>query len=136
MNSITVKNLRGVYRATIGVICRSVKEVVAEDDVSFEIKEGELFGFLGPNGAGKTTTVKVLATLLIPDGGEVRVKGLDIVKDANEIRKHIGFILDGERGLYWRLSAIDNLRYFSSLYHKRSGSFEETNLRVSKIAVI
>ncbi len=117
MNAIEVNHLKRIYRAHIGVIRRSVKEVVAVDDVSFAIKEGELFGLLGPNGAGKTTTVKVLATLLIPNAGEVRVKGLDIVKDANEIRKHIGFIFGGERGLYWRLSAIDNLRYFASLYH-------------------
>jgi len=117
MNSIEVKNLKRIYRATIGVIRRSIKEVIAVDDVSFEIKEGELFGLLGPNGAGKTTTVKVLATLLIPNAGEVRVNGLDIVKDANEVRKHIGFIFGGERGLYWRLSGIDNLRYFASLYH-------------------
>lgn len=117
MNSIEVKNLKRIYRATIGVIRRSVKEIIAVDDVSFEIKEGELFGLLGPNGAGKTTIVKVLATLLIPNAGEVRVRGLDIVKDANEIRKHIGFIFGGERGLYWRLSGIDNLRYFASLYH-------------------
>ena len=117
MNIIEVKNLKRIYRATSGVIRRKVKEVVAVKDVSFDIKEGELFGLLGPNGAGKTSTVKVLATLLIPDAGEVRVKNLDIVKDANEIRKEIGFIFGGERGLYWRLSAIDNLRYFASLYH-------------------
>jgi len=117
MNTITVKNLKRIYRTTTGVIRRKSKEVIAVDDISFEIKEGELFGLLGPNGAGKTTTVKVLATLLIPDAGEVRVKGMDIVKDANEIRKQIGFIFGGERGLYWRLSGIDNLRYFASLYH-------------------
>lgn len=117
MNSIEVKNLKRIYRATIGVIRRTVKEVIAVDDISFEIKEGELFGLLGPNGAGKTTTVKVLATLLIPNAGEVKVNGLDVVKDANEVRKHIGFIFGGERGLYWRLSGIDNLRYFASLYH-------------------
>ncbi|MFN2113458.1 MAG: ABC transporter ATP-binding protein [Anaerolineales bacterium] len=117
MNSIEVSHLRRVYRSTIGVIRRSIKEIVAVDDISFAIKEGELFGLLGPNGAGKTTTVKVLATLLIPDAGTVRVRGLDIVKDAQEVRKIIGFIFGGERGLYWRLSAIDNLRYFASLYH-------------------
>ena len=116
-NSIEVSHLRRVYRAKIGVIRRTIKEVVAVEDVSFSIKEGELFGLLGPNGAGKTTTVKVLATLLIPDAGEVKVNGLDIVKDANEVRKHIGFIFGGERGLYWRLSGNDNLRYFASLYH-------------------
>jgi ABC-2 type transport system ATP-binding protein len=117
MNAIVINHLRRVYRATIGVIRRSIKEVVAVDDISFEIGEGELFGLLGPNGAGKTTIVKVLATLLIPNSGSVSILGFDIVKDANEVRKRIGFIFGGERGLYWRLSGIDNLRYFASLYH-------------------
>ncbi len=116
MNAIEVKNLQRVYRAHIGVIKRSIKEVVAVEDISFDIKSGELFGLLGPNGAGKTTTVKMLATLLIPTSGSAVILGYDVVKDANEVRKHIGFIFGGERGLYWRLSGIDNLRYFASLY--------------------
>jgi ABC-2 type transport system ATP-binding protein len=99
------------------VLRRTTKEVVAVDDISFEIGEGELFGLVGPNGAGKTTTVKMLATLLIPNEGTARIQGFDVVKDANEVRKRIGFIFGGERGLYWRLSGIDNLRYFASLYH-------------------
>jgi len=116
MNAIEVKNLQRVFRARIGVIKRSIKEVMAVEDISFDIKSGELFGLLGPNGAGKTTTVKMLATLLIPTKGTASVMGNDVVKDANEVRKHIGFIFGGERGLYWRLSGIDNLRYFASLY--------------------
>ncbi len=116
MNAIEVKNLRRVFRARIGVFRRSIKEVVAVDDISFAIETGELFGLLGPNGAGKTTTVKMLATLLIPTNGTAAVLGKDVVGDANEVRKHIGFIFGGERGLYWRLSGIDNLRYFASLY--------------------
>ena len=116
MDAIEVKNLQRVYRARIGVIKRTIKEVMAVEDVSFSIKSGELFGLLGPNGAGKTTTVKMLATLLIPTKGTASVLGFDVVKDANEVRKHIGFIFGGERGLYWRLSGIDNLRYFASLY--------------------
>ena len=117
MNTISVKNLKRIYKTTTGVIRRKTKEVEAVKDISFEISKGELFGLLGPNGAGKTTTTKVLTTLLIPNAGEVKINGLDIVKDANEIRKQIGFIFGGERGLYWRLSGIDNLRYFASLYH-------------------
>jgi ABC-2 type transport system ATP-binding protein len=117
MNAIEVRNLKRTYRAQIGVIKRSVKEVVAVEDVSFEVAAGELFGLLGPNGAGKTTTVKMLTTLLIPSSGTATVMGHDVVKDARAVQKRIGFIFGGERGLYWRLSAIDNLRYFASLYH-------------------
>jgi ABC-2 type transport system ATP-binding protein len=116
MNAIEVSQLRRIFTSQIGVIKRSTREVVAVDDVSFQIQEGELFGLLGPNGAGKTTTVKMLTTLLIPTLGSASVKGFDVVAQADEVRKRIGFIFGGERGLYWRLSGIDNLRYFASLY--------------------
>ncbi len=117
MKAIEVNHLRRVYRAQIGVLKRSVKEVVAVEDVSFDVGKGELFGLLGPNGAGKTTTVKMLTTLLIPTSGTACVMGHDVVKNDKEVQRRIGFIFGGERGLYWRLSAIDNLRYFASLYH-------------------
>src|ERR671923_1548978 len=116
VNAIEVSHLRRTFKSNIGVLKRTTKEIVAVDDVSFEIQEGELFGLLGPNGAGKTTTVKMLTTLLIPTSGSASVKGFDIVNQAEEVRKRIGFIFGGERGLYWRLSGIDNLRYFASLY--------------------
>jgi ABC-2 type transport system ATP-binding protein len=117
MNIIEVSHLRRVYNASIGVLRRKTKEVVAVDDISFDVQPGELFGLLGPNGAGKTTTTKMLTTLLIPSGGTARILGYDVVKQAETIRSRIGFIFGGERGLYWRLSGIDNLRYFASLYH-------------------
>jgi ABC-2 type transport system ATP-binding protein len=117
MSVIEVSHLRRVYNASIGVLRRKTKEVVAVDDISFEVQPGELFGLLGPNGAGKTTTTKMLTTLLIPSGGTARILGYDVVKQAEVIRAKIGFIFGGERGLYWRLSGIDNLRYFASLYH-------------------
>jgi ABC-2 type transport system ATP-binding protein len=116
VNAIEVTHLRRTFKSNIGVIKRTTKEIVAVEDVSFEIQEGELFGLLGPNGAGKTTTVKMLTTLLIPTGGSASVRGFDVVRQAEEVRKRIGFIFGGERGLYWRLSGIDNLRYFASLY--------------------
>jgi ABC-2 type transport system ATP-binding protein len=84
--------------------------------VSFEIAEGELFGLLGPNGAGKTTTIKMLITLLLPTAGEARVLGHDVVEDAQWVRRRIGYVFGGDRGLYERLSALDNLRYFAELY--------------------
>ena len=117
MNAIEVRDLRRVFRATIGTIRRRTKEVVGVDGISFDVQEGELFGLLGPNGAGKTTTVKMLTTLLIPTAGSATILGHDVVRDADAIRPRIGFIFGGERGLYWRLSAKDNLRYFADLYH-------------------
>jgi ABC-2 type transport system ATP-binding protein len=103
-----------VFSSQISVIKRTAKEVVAVDDVSFEV-EGEVF-LLGRM-TGKTTTIKMLTTLLIPTLGSASVKGFDVVAHATEVRKRIGFIFGGERGLYWRLSGIDNLRYFASLYN-------------------
>jgi ABC-2 type transport system ATP-binding protein len=117
MNTIEVSKLKRSFKTTVGVINRKTKNVIAVDGISFNINSGELFGLLGPNGAGKTTTVKMLTTLLIPTSGTAHILGMDIVKDAEKIRSHIGFIFGGERGLYWRLSGIDNLRYFSSLYY-------------------
>lgn len=117
MSIIEVSHLRRVYKASIGVLRRKTKEVVAVDDISFDVQPGELFGLLGPNGAGKTTTTKMLTTLLIPTSGTARILGYDVVKQAETLRARIGFIFGGERGLYWRLSGIDNLRYFASLYH-------------------
>ena len=70
----------------------------------------------GPNGAGKTTTIKMLITLLIPTSGTARVLGHDVVKDAKWVRQRIGYVFGGDRGLYERLSALDNLRYFAELY--------------------
>jgi len=88
----------------------------AVDGLDLDIRGGELFGLLGPNGAGKTTTIKMLITLLIPTAGEARVLGFDVVKDAREVRKRIGYVFGGDRGVYERLSALDNLRYFAELY--------------------
>jgi ABC-2 type transport system ATP-binding protein len=116
MNAIEVDHLRRVYKTNVGRFRRQSKEVVAVEDVSFHVAEGELFGLLGPNGAGKTTTVKMLTTLLTPSGGKALVGGYDVVEQAEAIRSRIGFIFGGDRGLYWRLSALDNLRYFASLY--------------------
>ncbi len=89
---------------------------MAVEDISFDVQRGELFGLLGPNGAGKTTTVKMLTTLLLPTSGTARILGLDVVQQTAEVRKHIGFAFSGSRGLYNRLTAIQNLKYFAELY--------------------
>jgi ABC-2 type transport system ATP-binding protein len=116
VNVIEAIDLRRTYKTTTGTIRRRSLEVEAVRGVSFEIAEGELFGLLGPNGAGKTTTIKMLITLLIPTSGEARVLGHDVVKDARWVRERIGYVFGGDRGLYERLSALDNLRYFAELY--------------------
>jgi ABC-2 type transport system ATP-binding protein len=108
--------LRRTYRTTTGVVRRRPLEVEAVRGVSFAVERGELFGLLGPNGAGKTTTIKMLITLLLPTSGQARVLGHDVVTDAREVRKRIGYVFGGDRGLYERLSALDNLRYFAELY--------------------
>jgi len=117
VNAIEVLDLRRVFHPTVGTLRRKTKEVVAVDGISFDVRPGELFGLLGPNGAGKTTTVKMLTTLLLPTSGSARVLGYDVEREADKVRPRIGFIFGGERGLYWRLSAKDNLRYFADLYH-------------------
>ena len=109
-------DLHRTYRTTTGTFRRRSLEVEAVRGVSFEIREGELFGLLGPNGAGKTTTIKMLITLLIPTSGQARVLGHDVVEDARWVRERIGYVFGGDRGLYERLSALDNLRYFAELY--------------------
>src|SRR5712664_1183556 len=116
VSAIELRDVRRVFHTTTGTLRRKAKEVVALDGLSLEVAEGELFGLLGPNGAGKTTTIKILTTLLIPTSGTASVVGLDVVRDAAEVRRRIGFVFGGERGLYYRLSGRDNLRYFAELY--------------------
>jgi len=114
--AIEAHELRRTYKTHTGTVRRKTKEIEAVRGVSFSIEPGELFGLLGPNGAGKTTTIKMLITLLLPTAGTARVLGLDVVEDAREVRKRIGYVFGGERGVYERLSGYDNLRYFAELY--------------------
>ena len=116
MAVVEARDLKRTYRTTTGIFRRRAMDVEAVRGVSFEIDSGELFGLLGPNGAGKTTTIKMLITLLIPTSGSASVLGYDVVRDAREVRRRIGYVFGGDRGLYERLSAYDNLRYFAELY--------------------
>ena len=82
MEIVNVKNLSKVFD----------KEIVAVDNVSFQVKKGEIFGFLGPNGAGKTTTIKILTTLLQPTKGQVNIASFDVVKNPDGVRSSIGIV--------------------------------------------
>jgi ABC-2 type transport system ATP-binding protein len=84
-------------------------------DVSFEVKRGELFGLLGANGAGKSTVLRMLAGLVLPDTGQIVVDGIDALTHPVKMRRHIGLCTGEERSFYYRLTARNNLRYFGAL---------------------
>ena len=114
--AVEARALRKTYVTTRGVFRREKVERVALRAVDLSIARGELFGLLGPNGAGKTTMVKIFTTLLLPTSGSAMILGLDAIRNPWPVRKRIGFVFGGERGLYTRLSGLDNLRYFADLY--------------------
>ena len=128
--AVKVEHLHKVFQSIRGFWRQQKHPVVAVEDISFTINTGELFGMVGPNGAGKTTTVKMLSTLLLPTSGTAEIFGLDIQRDTNKIRPRIGFTFGGNKGLYSRLSGLDNLRYFAELYRIDLGKI---NKRVSEL---
>lgn len=89
--------------------------ITAVDDVSFSINPGEVVGLLGPNGAGKTTTLRIVAGILKPDAGDVRLGDLDVTRQRVEAKRRIGF-LSGDTRLYQRLTPAEMLRFFGELY--------------------
>lgn len=89
--------------------------ITAVDNISFDIKDGSIFGFLGPNGAGKTTTIRMLSTLIKPTSGTVVIDGRELSKNGEYIRSILG-ILTETPGMYEKISAIENLNYFSGFY--------------------
>src|SRR5450756_1776899 len=133
--AIQADQLKKTYTTSRGLIRRVRKDHLALRGVDLDIERGELFGLLGPNGAGKTTIVKIFTTLLLPTSGAARILGLDVVNQSWAIRKRIGFVFGGERGLYWRLSGLDNLRYFADLYLSLIHISEPTRLGMISYAV-
>ena len=116
MSAIEFDGVSRTFWARPGVFRRRSIEVRALTDVSFSVEPGELFGLLGPNGAGKTTSIKILTTLLLPTSGRARVLGFDPASEPQRVRPQIGYVFGGDRGLYDRLSARDNLSYFADVY--------------------
>ena len=102
--SITLKN-----------ISKSYNKVNAVQNITFNVKEGELFGLIGPDGAGKTTLFRILTTLLIPNEGEATVANFDIIKDYKSIRNNVGY-MPGRFSLYQDLTVEENLEFFATIF--------------------
>jgi ABC-2 type transport system ATP-binding protein len=100
-------------------------QVRAVDEVSLSVPAGSVFGFLGPNGAGKTTTIKMLAGLLTPTSGRVRLGGHDVVRKRSAAMAQFGAVLEGSRNVYWSLSAWQNLMYFGRLKGMRKAQIKD-----------
>jgi ABC-2 type transport system ATP-binding protein len=111
MAAVEVRQLTRVYQGRHGSV-----EVTALDSIDLEIDEGSILGLLGPNGAGKTTLVKILSTVLLPTSGRAAVLGLDVVTDTERVRRLIGIVFGGDRGLYYGLTGRQNLHYWAALY--------------------
>jgi ABC-2 type transport system ATP-binding protein len=95
-------------------------DLAAVQDVSFNVKKGEVFAFLGPNGAGKSTTIKMLTTLLAPSSGSVEIDGLDPAKHPNQVRKRIGIVFQ-DPSVDTELTAYENIEFHGVLYHVPKG---------------
>jgi ABC-2 type transport system ATP-binding protein len=92
------------------------KEITALNDISFEVRPGELFGIIGPDGAGKTSLFRILTTLLLADSGKAMVDGFDVVKDYKSIRQQVGY-MPGRFSLYQDLTVKENLDFFATIFN-------------------
>lgn len=132
MGMLIAEHLNKTYETVdwSGFLKRKRTRVEAVKDVNLELGKGRIIGLLGINGAGKTTTIKMLSTLLLPTSGHISVDGLDAVKDAMEVKKRINMVTGGERMIYWRLTARENLWYYGQLYGIENKQLE---IRIEKL---
>lgn len=113
-------------------LTRHFKDLVAVDNISFEIRQGEIFGLLGPNGAGKTTTLSMLSTMLAPTSGSATVNGIDIEKDPDGVRKSIGIVFQ-DQSLDEELTAWENMDFHGRLYRLPT---ETRNQRITELLTL
>src|SRR5205814_8272696 len=100
----------------VKVYGKKSEQVRALQGVSFEVREGEIFGIIGPDGAGKTSLFRILTTLLLPDGGNATVDGFDVVKDYKIISNRVGY-MPGRFSLYQDLTVEENLQFFATIFN-------------------
>jgi ABC-2 type transport system ATP-binding protein len=114
---------------TVQNLTKTFGDFVAVDDITFDVKNGEIFGLLGPNGAGKSTTIRMLSTLTRPTKGKATIGGFDVVKQDNEVRKLVGIVSE-KMIMYNRLTARENLWFFGKLFGMPK---EELNSRIDEL---
>lgn len=119
--AISIQNVSKTYPVPLTKLkqvfrMRTKEPVTALRGVSFDVREGEVFGLIGRNGAGKTTLAKIIATLVQPTSGAAVVRGFDSVRDEEEVRAQVGLAGAEERSFYWRLTVEQNLTFFARLY--------------------
>lgn len=107
---------------------KTVKQINAVNNINISVPTGKIVGLLGINGAGKTTTIKMLSAVVQPTSGKISIDGIDAVKNYMKVKNRLNMISGGERNLYWRLTAKENLSYFGSLYGLYG---KELNMRIS-----
>jgi ABC-2 type transport system ATP-binding protein len=108
----------------INEVTKRFNDVIAVDNISMEIEEGEIFGLLGPNGAGKSTTINMIVGLVAMNKGSISVMGVDIRKNANEAKKNIG-IVPQDIAIYEDLTCLENVMFFASLYGLKGNELKE-----------
>ncbi len=100
---------------SVSGLTKKFKDFAAVDNISFNVKMGEIFAFLGPNGAGKSTTIQMLTTLLKPTSGKVTINGNDPAKNKDAVRKSFGIVFQ-DPSLDSDLTALENMQYHAVLY--------------------
>ena len=113
-------------------LSKRYKNITALDQLDLKVPRGSIFGFLGPNGAGKTTTIRLLLGLTFPTGGTASIFNMDAGKNASEVRKITGALLENP-GLYERLNALDNLKYYADIYNLPSEVFRKRMEKLLKM---
>lgn len=134
---IEVTGLTKIFRAGIGLldVFKKRQTITALDQINLNIESGKICALLGPNGAGKTTLIKILCSILLPDSGQVRINGYDIsnAKELRQAKRSIGLVVGEERSFYWRLTGMQNLKFFASLYNFSSAKARQKIYEVCEL---
>ena len=120
------------YIIKVENLVKEFGELVAVDNISFSVTQGEIFGFLGPNGAGKTTTINILCTLSKPTSGQAIIAGFDVVRQQSQVRQSIGLVFQ-DPSLDERLSGLQNMRFHALVYNVPASVREQRIEQVLKM---